>query len=112
MGAGAGNDAAAALRNGAGEVDAVEIDPVVYSLGESLHPAQPYASPHVHKILNDARAFLRSTHKEYDLILFGLLDSHTQFSDFSNMRIDNYVYTEGSFQEARELAEAGRGSWW
>jgi SAM-dependent methyltransferase len=103
VGAGAGNDAAAALRNGAGEVDTVEIDPVIYSLGERLHPAQPYASPHVHKILNDARAFLRNTRKQYDLILFGLLDSHTQFSDFSNMRIDNYVYTEGSFQEARRL---------
>lgn len=103
VGAGAGNDAAAALRNGAGEVDAVEIDPVIYSLGERLHPAEPYASPRVHRILNDARAFLRSTGKKYDLILFGLLDSHTQFSDFSNMRIDNYVYTEGSFQEARRL---------
>jgi hypothetical protein len=103
VGAGAGNDAAAVLRNGAGEVDTVEIDPIIYSLGEKLHPAQPYASPHVHKILNDARAFLRNTNKKYDLILFGLLDSHTQFSDFSNMRIDNYVYTEGSFHEARRL---------
>jgi SAM-dependent methyltransferase len=107
VGAGAGNDAAAALRNGAGEVDTVDIDPVIYSLGERLHPARPYASPHVQKILNDARAYLRNTHKKYDIILFGLLDSHTQFSDFSNMRIDNYVYTEGSFQEARRLLKPG-----
>jgi len=103
VGAGAGNDAAAALRNGAGEVDAVEIDPVIYAVGRRLHPAQPYESPRVRVIQNDARAFLRSTHKTYDVILFGLLDSHTQFSDFSNMRIDNYVYTEGSFREARRL---------
>ncbi len=103
VGAGAGNDAAAALRHGAGSVDAVEIDPVIYALGERLHPVQPYASPRVHKILTDARAFLRNTHKKYDVILFGLLDSHTQFSDFSNMRIDNYVYTEGSLREARSL---------
>ena len=41
------------------------------------------------------------------MILFGLLDSHTQFSDFSNMRIDNYVYTEGSFKEARRLLKPG-----
>ncbi len=107
VGAGAGNDAAAALRNGAGEVDTVDIDPVIYALGERLHPAHPYSSPHVHKILNDARAYLRNTHKKYDVILFGLLDSHTQFSDFSNMRIDNYVYTEGSFQEARRLLNPG-----
>lgn len=107
VGAGAGNDAAAALRNGAGEVDAVDIDPVIFSLGERLHPARPYSSPHVHRILNDARAYLRNTHKKYDLILFGLLDSHTQFSDFSNMRIDNYVYTEDSFREARSLLKEG-----
>src|SRR5207245_5475795 len=35
-------------------------------------------------------------------ILFGLLDSHTQFSDYSNMRIDNFVYTEQSFREAMQ----------
>src|SRR5438034_379350 len=31
---------AAALRNGAGHVDTVEIDPVIYSLGERQHPEQ------------------------------------------------------------------------
>ncbi len=103
VGAGAGNDAAAALRNGASQVDAVEIDPVIYSLGERLHPEQPYGSPKVRKFLNDARAFLRETQGKYDIIVFGLLDSHTQFSDYSNMRIDNYVYTEEAFREARRL---------
>jgi len=103
VGAGAGNDAAAALRNGANEVDAVEIDPVILSLGEQLHPENPYGSPRVHKILNDARAFLRQSKEKYDVIVFGLLDSHTQFSDYSNMRIDNYVYTEEAFRQARGL---------
>ena len=103
VGAGAGNDAAAALRNGAKQVDAVEIDPVILSLGERLHPDQPYSSPKVRKVLNDARAFLRQTEEKYDVIVFGLLDSHTQFSNYSNMRIDNYVYTEEAFRQARSL---------
>ena len=103
VGAGAGNDAAAALRNGAGEVTTVDIDPVIYFLGEKLHPERPYSSPRVHKIRNDARAFLRHASQKYDVVLFGLLDSHTEFSDFSNMRIDNYVYTEEAFHEARRL---------
>jgi hypothetical protein len=68
-----------------------------------LHPEQPYSSPKVHKVLNDARAFLSQTSEKYDVIVFGLLDSHTQFSDYSNMRIDNYVYTEEAFREARRL---------
>jgi hypothetical protein len=42
----------------------------------------------------------------YDLILFGLLDSHT-LADYSNMRIDNFVYTKESFQEAKSLLAPG-----
>jgi spermidine synthase len=103
VGAGAGNDAAAALRNGAGQIDAVEIDPVIYSLGKRLHPDHPYSSDRVHVILNDARAYLRASPQKYDVIVFGLLDSHTQFSGYSNMRIDNYVYTEESLREAQRL---------
>jgi SAM-dependent methyltransferase/uncharacterized membrane protein len=103
VGAGAGNDAAAALRNGAQQVDAVEIDPVILSVGERLHPERPYSSPRVRKILNDARAFMRQSKEKYDVIVFGLLDSHTQFSNYSNMRIDNYVYTEEAFRQARSL---------
>jgi spermidine synthase len=103
VGAGAGNDAAAALRHCPGSIDAVEIDPAIYSVGRQFHPQRPYSSPRVHMILNDARAFLRTTHQKYDVILFGLLDSFTNYSNFSNMRIDNYVYTEQAFQEARRL---------
>ncbi len=103
VGAGAGNDVAAALRNGAEHVDAVEIDPLILSMGEEINPAHPYSSPHVTKIVNDARNFMRTAQRKYDVIIFGLLDSHTQFSDFSNMRVDNYVYTEESFRQAKRL---------
>ncbi len=103
VGAGGGNDAAAALKNGAAQIDAVEIDPVIYALGKTLHPDHPYSSPRVHLILNDARAYLRQTTEKYDVIVFGMLDSHTQFSGYSNMRIDNYVYTEEAFREAKNL---------
>jgi len=103
VGAGAGNDASAALRNGAVQVDAIEIDPVIYSLGRRLHPDHPYDSPRVHVILEDARSYLRRSTQHYDAIVFGLLDSHTQFSGYSNMRIDNYVYTEQSLAEAKKL---------
>lgn len=104
VGSGAGNDVAAALRHGASHIDAVEIDPLISTLGKRLHPEQPYASPKVHLITNDARNFLRQRHDEkYDVIIFGLLDSHTEFSGYSNMRVDNYVYTEESFRDARQL---------
>jgi len=100
VGSGTGNDVAAALRHNSRSVDAVEIDPAILSLGKREHPEHPYASPQVTVYLNDARAFLKRSPQHYDLVLFGLLDSHTQFSDYSNMRIDNFVYTEESFREA------------
>jgi len=103
VGSGAGNDVAAALRHGADHVDAVEIDPAIYNFGLTLHPENPYKSSRVRVILDDARNYLRESSDSYDLIIFGLLDSHTQSSNMSNMRIDNYVYTRESFQDAKRL---------
>lgn len=102
VGSGTGNDVAGAVRNGSRAVDAVEIDPAILSLG-ARHPEHPYQSPLVTAHLTDARAFLKRAQGNYDLVLFGLLDSHTQLSDYSNMRIDNFVYTEESFREAKKL---------
>jgi spermidine synthase len=107
VGSGTGNDVAAALRHQARHVDAVEIDPKILALGRSRHPEHPYDDPRVSRHLTDARAFMKRTTARYDLILFGLLDSHTQLSDYSNMRLDNFVYTEESFREARELLAPG-----
>ena len=41
VGAGTGNDVAAALRHGATHVDAVEIDPLILQLGRKYHPETP-----------------------------------------------------------------------
>ena len=107
VGSGTGNDVAAALRHGSRSVAAVEIDPIILALGRRLHPERPYDDPRVSAHLTDARAFMKRTPARYDLILFGLLDSHTQLSDYSNMRLDNFVYTEESFREARALLAPG-----
>jgi Spermine/spermidine synthase domain len=103
LGSGMGNDVAAALRNGAGRVEAVEIDPLILKLGEELHFERPYQSPRVHVVLNDARSYIENVHDKFDLIVFSLLDSHTTTSHFTNIRIDNYVYTREAFNRARQL---------
>jgi hypothetical protein len=77
VGAGTGNDVAAALRNGAGHVDAIEIDPAIMRIGAVYHPEAPYDSERVSRVVNDARSFLRSTTNQYDLVAYGMLDSHT-----------------------------------
>jgi spermidine synthase len=103
LAAGTGNDVAAALRHGAIDVDALEIDPTIANIGKQLHPEHPYDNPNVHVIVDDARAFLRRTNKRYDLIVFAYLDSHSAFSSMSSLRLDNYVYTTESFQDACKL---------
>ena len=101
VGAGTGNDVAAALRGGADHVDAIEIDPAILLLGRKAHPEHPYSNPGVRAIVNDARSFLRTTDSRYDLIVFGLLDSHTLLSQASSVRLDSFVYTAQAMREAR-----------
>lgn len=103
IGAGAGNDAAAALRHGAEFIDAVEIDPTIYALGKKYHPEKPYDSPRVRMHVNDARAFLKTAKGTYDLIIFAYLDAHTLLASHASIRLDDYVYTKESFMEAKKL---------
>ncbi|HKZ41403.1 MAG TPA: hypothetical protein VJ044_10605, partial [Candidatus Hodarchaeales archaeon] len=103
LGSGMGNDVAASLRNNANRVVAVEIDPLIYELGKELHFEQPYASERVKFVLDDARSYVERSQDRFDLIVFSLLDSHTTSSHFSNIRIDNYVYTLEALNAAKSL---------
>jgi hypothetical protein len=108
VGAGSGNDVAAALRSGAAHVDAVEIDPAILSAGQAYHPEHPYSDPRVRPILDDARSFFRNSRGSYDIIAYGLLDSHTLLSHASSVRLDSFVYTVEGLGEARSrLKEDG-----
>ena len=107
VGAGTGNDVAAALRNTNRDVYAVEIDPAIARLGDELHPERPYQNSRVTRVINDARSYFQKTDKKFALIVFGFLDSHTLLSSFSSLRLDNFVYTLESLQRARELLVAG-----
>lgn len=102
LGAGSGTDVAAALRHGVEHVDAVEIDPVIIRLGKRWHPDRPYYDPRVTVINDDARHFLRTSKKKYDLVVFALIDSLTLQSSFSGVRLESYMFTEQSFQEVRD----------
>ncbi len=103
LGSGMGNDVAAALRHNAGKVMAVEIDPLIIEMGKKLHPERPYSDPRVTIVNDDARSYMQNSDAKFDLILFSLLDSHTTSSHYSNIRIDNYVYTREALSAARKL---------
>jgi spermidine synthase len=103
VGSGSGNDVATALRMGAAHVDAIEIDPAIAFLGSKYHPERPYDDPRVTLSINDARNFFRTADQKYDLIVYGVLDSHTALSHASSLRVDSYVYTREGIAEAFRL---------
>lgn len=103
VGSGAGNDIAAALLSGVKSVQAVEIDPSIVELGRQYHPNKPYNSNRVALEIDDARAYFRRSGSKYDLIWFGMLDSHTNPSVYTNIRLDHFVYTRESFADMKEL---------
>ena len=107
LGAGGGNDVAAAIRGGAGHVTAVEIDPTIITFGTSYHPERPYSAPNVTVVNEDARQFLRTSSQQFDVIVLGLLDSHTLTSNFSNTNLDSYMYTEESIADMRRRLKPG-----
>ncbi len=109
VGAGTGNDVAAGLRAGFERIVSVDIDPRIIALGREHHPEQPYSDARVVPVVNDARAYLEQNHGEtFDVVCYGLLDSHAMFSAMSSLRLDNYVYTrEGIAAGWRHVKEGG-----
>jgi hypothetical protein len=103
IGAGSGNDVAAALQNGAEHVDAVEIDPVIAELGRRHHPARPYQDPRVRLAIDDGRAFMTRATDRYDLVIFALTDSLVKVSAMAQLRLENYLFTVESVQRASRL---------
>ncbi len=102
VGAGSGSDVAIALSKGATHVDAVDIDPRIMQIGLERNPDRAYQNPRVTRHVNDGRAFLQSTDKKYDLILFALPDSLTLVSGASQIRLESFLFTDRAIEEARE----------
>jgi hypothetical protein len=107
IGAGNGNDVAAALEAGVQHVDAVEIDPVLQDLGAEYHPLHPYSDPRVTRITNDGRAYLEKTDKKYDLIVFALPDSLTLVSGQSAIRLESFLFTKEAMEAAKDHLNPG-----
>src|SRR6185295_17033983 len=107
IGAGSGNDVSRALQWGATHVDAVEIDPVIYRLGRRHHPDHPYLDARVDVHLDDGRNYLRSTNKQYDLIVYALVDSLVLHSSYSNIRLESYLFTTEAFADIKKRLAPG-----
>jgi spermidine synthase len=99
VGAGSGNDVAAALQAGAAHVDAVEIDPAIFAIGKRDHPNHPYDDRRVTVFIDDGRSFVRRSTKKYDLIIYALVDSLVLHSGYSSIRLESFLFTKDAFDE-------------
>ncbi len=111
LGAGTGNDVVVARENGARHITAVEIDPAIAQLGIDQSNAHPYehaaGGPEINLVIDDARSFLKKSREQFDLIVFGTLDSQALLSGVSSLRLENYVYTQECWNEAKRLLAPG-----
>jgi spermidine synthase len=119
IGAGSGNDVAAALRYGTKDtrIDAVEIDPVINQIGRWDHPDQPYSDPRVSNLakgpkewgihLDDGRSFTRKTPHKYDLAIYALVDSLVLHSGYSSIRLENFLFTKQAFRDIKATLKPG-----
>ncbi len=101
IGAGSGNDVAAALAARVRAIDAVEIDPVINEIGRRDHPEQPFRDPAVTIHLDDGRSFLRQTRSSYDLIAYALVDSLVLHSGYSSIRLESFLFTDQAMRDIR-----------
>ncbi len=107
IGAGSGNDVAAALWHGAGAVDAVEIDPSIQRIGRIDHPNRPYADRRVTAHLDDGRSFVKATGRKYDLATYALVDSLVLHSGYSSLRLESFLFTEEAFRDVKAKLKPG-----
>ena len=103
IGSGSGSDVSYALHYGVKRIDAVEIDPIILEAGCRLHPEQPYSDKRVKVYVNDGRAFMERATQKYDLIIYALPDSLASLSNFSNIRLESFLFTRQSFSQAKSL---------
>lgn len=103
LGAGTGNDVNVALINGAKQIVAVEVDPIILGLGKKFNTLAPYSDKRVITVVDDARHFLRTSKEKFDLIIFGTLDSQTLLRSQANLRLESYVYTAQALDDAQRL---------
>ncbi len=101
VGAGSGQNVAAAVGAKLEDIDAVEIDPAIIAIGKQFNT--DYHDSHVHSICDDARHYFLHCGKKYDVIDFSCLDSQTVAGLGSSVRVDCYVYTKESIESALSL---------
>ena len=101
LGAGGGSDVLLALQQGAGRIDAVELDPNIVELVSKEFGSQAgrvYDRANVRVHIAEARGFVARSPDRYDLIMLPLLDSFSAASAGTLSLSESFVYTREAFE--------------
>lgn len=101
IGAGSGNDVEGSVYFEAENIDGVEIDPVIRRLGKMYNPQKPYDDPRVKIYNDDGRSFLKRSTKQYDLVIYALVDSLVLHSGYTSLRLESYLFTQEAMQDIK-----------
>ena len=111
LGAGGGTDVLLALYNGAGNIDAVELNPQMTELVTDTHAGfagHLYDDERITAHTGEARGFVAQSKKQYDLIQVALLDSFAAAGSGVQALSESYLYTVEAVQEyLRHTAPGG-----
>lgn len=100
IGGGGGRDVLTALRAGAQDVDAVELNAATIQLVSEDFAAlsgDPYHLPGVTAVASEGRAFLTRSPGSYDLLQISLIDSWAATAAGAYALSENYLYTAEAF---------------
>jgi len=102
LGAGTGSDILQANYHTIKHIDAVELNPQVIELIKEKYAdfaGQIYSSAHVNLYTGEARGYVATTRKTYDLINISLLDAFGASAAGLYSMAENYLYTEQAIQQ-------------
>ena len=96
IGSGGGGDIWTALRGGARNVDAIEINPTTYRVLRDEYRAASYEiayRPGVETFNEEGRSFIRRANKQYDVIMLHGIDTFAALNAGAYVLSENYLYT-------------------
>src|SRR5215210_8097680 len=101
IGSGGGEDILVALSDGADNVTAVELNPLVVSAVKRFDSQSRniYNNNNVELIIDDGRRFISSSTEKYDVIVLKLVDSWAAQLAGGYALSENYLYTVEAFQQ-------------
>lgn len=112
IGAGGGGDVLMALKNGAAEVHAVEVNPFINRLlveggALSAYSGKLYSDPRVRVVTEDARSYLRRHREQFDVIYSLSSNTFAALASGAFALAENYLFTTEALRDAYRALRPG-----